>query len=164
MRKLELGNKCRTKLSDEYFEGMLVLDLCFVLFSSLRNNSSQIVYRFEKAISNSKSGKISKLARLCAPEPIADAAIDGFPVTHVELPKFKREKLDYPPYSLYMSPCDFHVFGQVDNCLKGKRFNSDDELKDAGKDWVSSWPQEFWRQGILRLDNQWDRCVQSCGV
>ncbi|GFY80070.1 hypothetical protein TNIN_390111 [Trichonephila inaurata madagascariensis] len=32
------------------------------------------------------------------------------------------------------------------------------------KAWVSSKPQEFWEQGILRLVHQWDRCAQAYGV
>ncbi|GFW08023.1 hypothetical protein TNCV_2977921 [Trichonephila clavipes] len=53
-----------------------------------------------------------------------------------------------------MSPGDFHAFGPLKKSLKGKRFNSDDELKDAMKDWVSSRPQEFWKQGTLHLVNE----------
>ena len=31
-------------------------------------------------------------------------------VTYVKRVKYKREQLDYPLYSLNMSPCDFHAF------------------------------------------------------
>ncbi|GFT45434.1 mariner Mos1 transposase [Trichonephila clavipes] len=64
-------------------------------------------------------------------------------VTQIELDKFKWETLDYTPYSPDMSPCDFHVFGPLKKHPKGKRFNSDDVLKDTVTDWVSSQPQEF---------------------
>ena len=56
------------------------------------------------------------------------------------------------------------LIDKVDDLVKSDRFNSDDELKDAVKDWISSRPQEFWEQGILRLVNQWDRCAQAYGV
>ncbi|GFY49312.1 hypothetical protein TNIN_225601 [Trichonephila inaurata madagascariensis] len=36
-------------------------------------------------------------------------------VTHATLAKFKREQLDHPPYSLDMSPCDFHASGFLKN-------------------------------------------------
>ncbi|GFW56812.1 histone-lysine N-methyltransferase SETMAR [Trichonephila clavipes] len=58
-----------------------------------------------------------------------------FLVTQTELDKFKWETLDHPPCSLEMSPCDFHVFGPLKKHLKGKRFNSDDVLRDTVKDW-----------------------------
>ncbi|GFS62542.1 hypothetical protein TNIN_134411 [Trichonephila inaurata madagascariensis] len=40
-------------------------------------------------------------------------------VAHVEQAKFKWEQLDHPPYSLDMSPCDFHVLGPLKKRLKG---------------------------------------------
>ena len=55
-------------------------------------------------------------------------------ITHVKQTKFKWEQLDHLPYSPDMLPCDFHVFGALKKHLKGQRFNSDDELKDAVKD------------------------------
>ncbi|GFX68984.1 uncharacterized protein TNCV_683431 [Trichonephila clavipes] len=61
-------------------------------------------------------------------------------VTHAEL-AFKWEQFGHPLYSLDMSPRNFHVFSP----LKGKHFNSDDELKDAEKDWISSWSEKFWK-------------------
>ncbi|GFY46252.1 HTH_48 domain-containing protein [Trichonephila inaurata madagascariensis] len=63
-----------------------------------------------------------------------------------------------------MLPFDFHVFGPLKKRLKGKRFNSDDVLKDTVKDLVSSWPQELWEQEILWLVHQWDCCAQAYGV
>ncbi|GFU50562.1 histone-lysine N-methyltransferase SETMAR [Trichonephila clavipes] len=67
-------------------------------------------------------------------------------VTQIELDKLKWETLDHPPYCPDMSPCDFHVFGPLKKHLKGKRFKSDDVLKDTVKDCVLPQPQEFWEQ------------------
>ncbi|GFY36318.1 mariner Mos1 transposase [Trichonephila clavipes] len=67
-------------------------------------------------------------------------------VTQMELEKFKWETLDHPTYCPDMSPCDFNVFGPLKKHLKGKRFNSNDVLKDTVKDRVSSQTQEFWEQ------------------
>lgn len=84
-------------------------------------------------------------------------------VTSSELAKFKWEQLEHPPYSPDLSPCDFHLFGPLKKHLKGKRFNSDDELKDTVEDWLLSQPQTFWEQGILRLVKQWDSCIAASG-
>ncbi|GFY56138.1 histone-lysine N-methyltransferase SETMAR [Trichonephila inaurata madagascariensis] len=71
------------------------------------------------------------------------------PQVSKELAKFKWEQPDHPPFSLYLSPCDFHVLGSLKEHPKLEHFNVDDELKDAVKNWVLSRPQEFWKQGIL---------------
>ena len=55
-------------------------------------------------------------------------------VTHVKLAKFKWKQLDHSPYSLDLSPCDFHVFGPLKKHLKGQLFNSDYEFKDVVKE------------------------------
>ncbi|GFS41426.1 hypothetical protein TNIN_459271 [Trichonephila inaurata madagascariensis] len=60
------------------------------------------------------------------------------------------------------SPCVFMCFFPQKH-LKGKTFNSDGDLKDAEKVWVSSLPQKFREQVILRLV-KWDRCVQAYGI
>ena len=80
-------------------------------------------------------------------------------VTHSKLIKFNWEQLGHPPYSSDILLCDFHLFGPLKKHLKELCFNLDDELKDAVKDWVSSWPQKFWEHRILRVINQWDHCA-----
>ncbi|XP_035232758.1 histone-lysine N-methyltransferase SETMAR-like, partial [Stegodyphus dumicola] len=70
-------------------------------------------------------------------------------VTHMELFKFKWETLDHPPYSPDMSPCDFYVFGPLKKHLKGKRFHSDDVLKDAVKDWYIETLKDYENKNII---------------
>ena len=55
-------------------------------------------------------------------------------VTHVKRAKFKWKQFEHPPYSSDMSPCDFYVFAPLKKHMKGQRFNSVEELKDAVKD------------------------------
>ena len=78
-------------------------------------------------------------------------------VTRSVLDKFKWEQLEHPPYSPDMSPCDFHLFSPLKKFLKGKRFNSDDELKDTVEDWLLS------QATGIRLVRQWDSCAQTSG-
>ncbi|GFX72220.1 histone-lysine N-methyltransferase SETMAR [Trichonephila clavipes] len=92
--------------------------------------------RLRRSIKNKRPGLLTKGVVL-----IHDNARPHISrVTQMELDKFKWETLDHPPYSSDMSPCDFPVFGPLKKHLKGKRFNSDDVLKDTVKDWVSSQP------------------------
>ncbi|GFY70388.1 hypothetical protein TNIN_108461 [Trichonephila inaurata madagascariensis] len=72
-------------------------------------------------------------------------------------PSFSGSSSTIRPTAPDMMPCDYHAFSPLKAHLEGKRFNSDYELKDPVKDWVSSPPQEIWKQGILQLVYQWDR-------
>ncbi|XP_035227713.1 histone-lysine N-methyltransferase SETMAR-like [Stegodyphus dumicola] len=66
-----------------------------------------------------------------------------------------------PPYSLDMSPCDFHVFGPFKRALQGKRFHSDDGVKEAMQDVLRNHPQSFYSKGIELLLQRWDLCFND---
>ncbi|GFY71726.1 hypothetical protein TNIN_53491 [Trichonephila inaurata madagascariensis] len=97
-----------------------------------------------------------KIRRLRSSEVLSDFTAEE---SHkMELEKFKWELWGPPP----SFPPDFH--GLAPEETPNKAFNSDDVFKDTVKDWVSSQPQEFWNQGILRLVHQWDHCAQAYDV
>jgi len=47
------------------------------------------------------------------------------------LQKLKFEALAHPLYSLDLTPSDYHLFGPPKEALRGRRFTSDQELKEA---------------------------------
>lgn len=84
-------------------------------------------------------------------------------VSVATLQKFKWEILEHSPYSPDLAPCDFHAFGPLKTHLKGRRFNSDDEVKEAVTEFLRQQPKEFYKQGITRLVSQWDKCLNAHG-
>lgn len=79
------------------------------------------------------------------------------------LQSFKWEVLEHPPYSPDLSPCDFHLFGQLKLALKGVRFNSDTKIKEAIKKWLKEQDSAFFQKGIYGLVRQWRLCVEHDG-
>jgi hypothetical protein len=51
-------------------------------------------------------------------------------VTSQQLTTFECEVLEqaYPLYSPDLSPCSFHVFGELKNLFMGQHFSSDDDI------------------------------------
>jgi histone-lysine N-methyltransferase SETMAR len=49
--------------------------------------------------------------------------------TPERIQELQCELLEYPPYSLDFAPCDFHLFGQLENHLGGKHFADDNEIE-----------------------------------
>jgi hypothetical protein len=47
------------------------------------------------------------------------------------LHRFGWGVLDHPPYRSDLSPCDYHVFGPLKKTLKGRRFNSDEAVREV---------------------------------
>ena len=70
---------------------------------------------------------------------------------------FGWETLQHPPYSQDLSPCDFHIFGDLKEGIRGRRFHSDKEVKEWIKLWIHQRPTSFYKTGIRRLVTQWDK-------
>ena len=50
---------------------------------------------------------------------------------------FRWEQMDHPPYSPDLAPSDFHLVLHLKKFLSGKRFDDDDDLKDAVQKWIT---------------------------
>jgi hypothetical protein len=54
------------------------------------------------------------------------------------------ECVPHPAYSLDLVPSDCHVFGPLMEALSGKKFSTDDEIKEAVHRWLCSQSEEFF--------------------
>ena len=69
----------------------------------------------------------------------------------------------HPPYSPDLSPCDYAIFGLLKKALRGKRFTSEDDVKQYVRNWFTTQPWEFYETAIHCLVSQWDKCLNSQG-
>nr|CAI5864224.1 unnamed protein product [Callosobruchus analis] len=69
----------------------------------------------------------------------------------------------HPPYSPDLSPCDYHMFGPLEEALGGQIFNTDDEVEEFVRIWLSKLPKEFFDTGIKKLPERWIKCVNCEG-
>lgn len=76
---------------------------------------------------------------------------------------FGWEEFHHPPYSPDLAPSDYHLFRYLKNFLGGKRFDTDEELKTAVKNWLSSQEAEFYEKGITKLVDRYDKCLNRQG-
>jgi hypothetical protein len=61
------------------------------------------------------------------------------------------ECIPHPAYSLDFAPSDYHVFGPPKEALSGKKFSTDNEIKEVVHRWLCSQSEEFffsWNPGI----------------
>jgi histone-lysine N-methyltransferase SETMAR len=66
--------------------------------------------------------------------------------------------LPHPAYSPDLAPCDFYLFGRLKNCLLGKRFKTDAELKKSVLDHL----YEVSHVELRRVFNNWIRRLNKC--
>lgn len=73
------------------------------------------------------------------------------------------EILEHPPYSPDLAPSDFFLFGQMKSHLRGTRFSSDEELKEAVLEWLNGQNKDFYNEGIRKLIPRWQKCITLKG-
>ena len=78
-----------------------------------------------------------------------------------KLQRFGWETLQHPPYSLDLSPCDFQVFGDLKKDIRGRRFHSDEEMREWVRLCIHQRPTSFYKTGIDCLVSQWDKCINT---
>jgi hypothetical protein len=70
---------------------------------------------------------------------------------------------DHPPYSPNLAPSDFHLFTWLSVWLGTQRLNTNEQLMDGVKDWLSSQAATFFDVGIQKLVSHYDKCLNSEG-
>ena len=71
--------------------------------------------------------------------------------------------MDHPPYSPDLSPRDFHLSLHLKKFLGGKRFDDDDDLKDAVQKWLTSQAAAFYEEAIQKLVPRYGKCLKKDG-
>jgi histone-lysine N-methyltransferase SETMAR len=59
-------------------------------------------------------------------------------VTAKKIMDLHLECIPHPAYSPDLTPSDYHVFGPLKEALSGKKFSTDDEIKEAVHRWLQS--------------------------
>ncbi|KAF2352919.1 hypothetical protein FHG87_016325 [Trinorchestia longiramus] len=83
--------------------------------------------------------------------------------TREKLLQLGWEVLPHPPYSPDLAPSDFHLFCSLQNSLKGKEFDSDEDVKSFLDIFFTKKEPTFFKQEIKNLPNRWQMVVDSHG-
>jgi hypothetical protein len=73
---------------------------------------------------------------------------------------FGWEQFDHPPYSPDLAPSNFHLFLHLKSFL-GWRFHG--EVKEAVTTWFASQAAAFYDEGIQKLVQRYDKCLNNDG-
>jgi hypothetical protein len=55
------------------------------------------------------------------------------------------------------------LFGPLKEALRGRRFASDQEVKEAVHAWLAAQPKTFFSEGNRKLVQRWTKCVEKQG-
>ena len=65
--------------------------------------------------------------------------------------------LQHHPYSPDLAPSNYHIF--LKEVLHGRRFTSDEEVKEAVHTWLREQPKSFFSAGIQKLVEKCNKCI-----
>ncbi|EGI60873.1 Mariner Mos1 transposase [Acromyrmex echinatior] len=79
------------------------------------------------------------------------------------LETFKWDVLPPPPYSPDIAPSDYWLFRRIQHDLASHRFTSFAEIENWLQNWIASTDESFFRDGIRKLPERWEKVVASDG-
>ena len=82
-------------------------------------------------------------------------------LVRVKVKRLSWETLQHPPYRPDLSPCDFHIFGDLKKDIRGRRFHSDEEVQEWVRLWIHQRSTSFYKTGVDYLVSQWDKCINT---
>jgi histone-lysine N-methyltransferase SETMAR len=84
--------------------------------------------------------------------------------TRALIQNFNWEFFDHPLYSSNLAPSDYYLFTNLKNWLRSQRFNSNEEMMESVKTWLSSQVADFFNTGIQNLISWYSKCLNSGDV
>ena len=74
------------------------------------------------------------------------------------------ELISHPPYSPDLAPCDYWVFPFLKDIIRGRRFESLEDLKVEAQRILRFTPKEKFRENLQKLEMRYEKCVEKGGA
>ncbi|XP_024222499.2 histone-lysine N-methyltransferase SETMAR isoform X1 [Bombus impatiens] len=81
----------------------------------------------------------------------------------MKLLEFDWDVLPHPPYSPDLVPSHYYLFLPLKDFLRDRKSKSVNEVKNGLEEYFKSKPREFWKNGIMRLPERWQKVVEQKG-
>ena len=69
----------------------------------------------------------------------------------------------HPPYSPDLAPCDFWLFHKLKENLRGCRYETIEEMKEAVTKVIDTLTQENFQGALQRLLERYNKCIAAGG-
>ncbi|KAL0852947.1 hypothetical protein ABMA27_012740 [Loxostege sticticalis] len=70
-------------------------------------------------------------------------------------------EINHPPYSPDLAPCDYFLFKDLKKKLRGRRFSTDEEMKEAVTDHFDEQNKNYYYNGMMSLICKCHNCANS---
>ena len=92
-----------------------------------------------------------------------NAPVHTFRVAVAAAEECGYEILPHPAYSPDLAPSDYHLFPKLKSELRGRKYDSDDDVMDAVNGVLTVLPKAFFSTGIVKLEKRWMKCIRVQG-
>ena len=116
---------------------------------------ASLIERLRSAILEKRRGKVSRGVLLLHD----NAPVHKSNVVQAAIRQAGFAELNHPAYSPDIAPTDYHMFSHLKKFLRGKSFDSDDEVIATVESYLSDLDSEFFSTGIESLHERWLRVV-----
>jgi histone-lysine N-methyltransferase SETMAR len=72
--------------------------------------------------------------------------------------------LPHPAYSPDAAPSDYGLFRSMEHFLRGRRFETFDQVEEACQEFSDSKPKEWYFEQIRKLADRWQKIVDNDGL
>lgn len=141
------------------WRGVLLIDFMPRGDTINANAYCETLKKLRRAIQNRRRGLLSNGVILVHDNARPHAA----GLTQQLLQQFKWETFNHPPYSPDLAPSDFHLFTKLKDFLAGKKFDSDEELKEGVTTYLNTLAAAEYEAGIQKLVTRYDKCLNLLG-
>ena len=115
--------------------------------------------KLRRAIQNKRRGRLTKGVCLLHDNARPHTAN----VTKQLLDTFGWDVLDHPSHSPDLAPSDYHLFPSLKQHLGGKKFSTDEEVKEEVDTWMTELAGNYFADGIKKLIPRLKTCIQRNG-
>lgn len=120
---------------------------------------AELIRKLREKIKEKRRGKLARGVLLLHD----NARVHTCGVSLAAIKECGFEIIPHPPYSPDLAPSDYHLFKFLKNDIRGKRYNSDDEIKSFIENWIQQKPEEFFSKGINDLLPRNQECIKLYG-
>jgi hypothetical protein len=71
--------------------------------------------------------------------------------------------IPHPPYSTDLAPCDFFLFPKLKLKLKGRRFDTIEEIQAESQRVLHTLAEKEFQEAFQKWGRRWDRCLHVGG-
>ena len=140
-------------------DGVIMIDYLERGHTVTGNYYAQELQKLREELKRKRRGKLMPGVRLLQ---------DNAPrhTSHVAMATAKEcgfELLEHPPYSPDLAPSDYYLFPKLKSVLRGRCFETDNDVIDAVDDFLTGQNSSFYYDGIAKLDERWHKCVEAKG-